>query len=90
MKLLLCCVCNDIVALRPHERSCECGLVSGRYVDRLWVEVEGPCLVMGTRNSQIKHAMQVEHEPYVGPNYRWWVINEGHHMRRRTVAESAP
>jgi hypothetical protein len=89
MKLLLCALCTDIVALRPHERSCECGASSGRYVDKLWVEVEGPAFVLGTRNDQIRHALHTEPEPYVGPNYRWWRIRDGHHVRRRTVVEDA-
>lgn len=89
MKLLMCAACLDVVALRPTERACECGLSSGRYVDRLWVEVEGPCLVLGTRDDQIRHALRVEHEPRVGPNYRWWVLCDGHHMRRRSAAEEA-
>ena len=90
MKLLLCAVCMDVVALRSYARSCECGLSAGRYLDRLWAEVEGPCLVLGTRNDQIRHALRVEHEPRVGPNYRWWVVNDGHHVvRRRTIPEGA-
>jgi hypothetical protein len=83
MKLVHCLLCGDIVALRPRERSCECGASSGRYVDHIWVEVIGPCRVLGTRNDQIRHSLAVEHVPHVGPNYRWWVVLDGHHVRRR-------
>lgn len=35
MKLLLCRRCQDVIRLKDIMRSCECGAVSGKYVDEL-------------------------------------------------------
>lgn len=46
MKLLLCCRCGDVFALRQQVRSCECGSTEGRYVDEVNAEYSGKHAVM--------------------------------------------
>ncbi len=50
MKLLLCTACSDVIALRHHERYCECGKSKGRYTDELNAEYSGNALLLGFQN----------------------------------------
>ena len=51
MKLFYCKSCHDIRALTTTPRSCECGKVSGRYVDKVNAVIKGPAVPLGFANS---------------------------------------
>lgn len=58
MKLLLCVHCYDVVKMSTKElRKCDCGSVSGRYVDHINVEVSGDPIVLGFNNSSLERAV---------------------------------
>ncbi len=58
MKLILCVHCYDVVKLSTKSvRKCECGSVSGRYVDDLNIEVTGDPIVLGFANNSLKRAI---------------------------------
>lgn len=58
MKLLLCVQCYDIVKLSTKTlRKCECGSVSGRYIDYVNAEVTGDPIVIGFNNSSLERAV---------------------------------
>jgi hypothetical protein len=77
MKLLNCLDCNDVVALLPmQDRKCYCGSSIGRYLsDGLRAIYNGPCRILGMRNSQYNQAVS-------GEDYVWFVIPEGHNIKR--------
>ena len=76
MKLLNCQSCNDIVALHTQMRECLCGKSSGRYQpDGLKAVYQGPARILGMRNSQYSYAVP-------GQDYVWFVIPEGHNIRK--------
>jgi len=58
MKLLFCKKCYDVVNLSTKNvRTCECGSVSGRYVDYINAEVTGDPIVLGFNNSSFERAI---------------------------------
>ena len=74
-KLLNCRVCHDVVKIRKSIRICACGKSSARYADPRWVEYQGPAQILGILNSEYTGATPEQ-------NYRWFVIPEGHHIRK--------
>lgn len=61
MKLLFCLNCGDVMSLRTqHSRECECGAVSGRYIDDLNVEVTGNPIVLGFANQSFLNAVRIQ------------------------------
>ena len=56
MKLLYCPRCLDIVRLMRHERTCECGAVSGRYIDNSNAEYAGGAMPIGLANGDVEEA----------------------------------
>jgi hypothetical protein len=71
MKLLNCTLCNDVVALAPETRTCYCGKASGKYINRMDVEVKGKCRILGMRNDQYLQSFK-DNNPRA--NYNWFVI----------------
>lgn len=65
MKLLCCCACRDVVALRLEWRTCACGLTSGRYVDNLNAVIygeQGHFAALGIANNSLAGALQTQRE----------------------------
>lgn len=63
MKLLYCPRCQSVFSLHLHLRSCECGLVKGRYEPNgvtAVVNGEGYSLAMG--NGSFNMALAMSHE----------------------------
>lgn len=61
MKLLFCVHCYDVVSLSTKSvRKCECGSVSGRYVDYINAEVTGDPIVLGFQNSSFERAIRMQ------------------------------
>lgn len=58
MKLLLCPACWDVFKLAIRTRSCQCGAVSGRYVDNLYAEVNGKGVSLAIGNGSLFNAMR--------------------------------
>jgi hypothetical protein len=56
MKLLFCPLCGDVRKLQRSLTTCECGHVSGRYVDSLHAEVSATALVLGMGNGYLQQA----------------------------------
>lgn len=61
MKLLLCQECKDIFKLRFSEtKYCHCKKSSGKYIDTVNVEIQGPCTLIGFPNIKF-HASHMIH-----------------------------
>lgn len=75
VKLLNCKICHDVQKIRKSTRVCACGKSSARYIDPRWVEYQGPAQILGILNSEYTGATPEQ-------NYRWFVIPEGHHIRK--------
>lgn len=61
MKLILCEMCSDIVALKIGTgRSCSCGQSGGRYINNLDAEVWGPCFKIGFANASFIEALRAQ------------------------------
>ncbi len=61
MKLLLCLKCSDIFPLIPgRDKSCHCGLTSGENIDGLNVEISGPCIPIGFKNSSFIQSLKMQ------------------------------
>ncbi len=60
MKLLACKECNDLFELSMNEKKCHCGKSSGKYIDVLNVEVNGPCRILGIDSSAINEEGSVD------------------------------
>lgn len=59
MKLIFCVACQDIVSLRLEEmRSCSCGRVYGRYVDKIKAEVSTTAISLGIDNNSLIQALK--------------------------------
>lgn len=60
MKLLYCPACGDCVTMRPdHDRRCECGACSGRYVGTTKMVVEGRDVqIIAFRNDKFMAVMR--------------------------------
>jgi hypothetical protein len=75
MKLLLCNSCGDLFNLDLHLKSCSCGKVKGKYIDRqnAVVNGEGQSIAIGNRSLDhaIFNALHLEDDPrqreYVDP-----------------------
>lgn len=53
MKLIMCPDCNDIVALTRWKKSCKCGKVYGRYVDKLKAKVSPNAILLAIDTNKI-------------------------------------
>ena len=52
MKLIKCPDCDDMVAMRPWTKQCQCGRCKGKYQDNgITLEVQGKPMVYGVNNS---------------------------------------
>jgi hypothetical protein len=51
MKLLYCIECASVFGLKESITHCACGKSSGRYLDIMNAEYEGPCLPLGFANA---------------------------------------
>jgi len=74
MKLILCKLCGDVVALRPKQRTCECGASSGRYLGPVKATIAGPCLPIGFLNRGLKEAIENRPEQGMGAVFTAFVI----------------
>lgn len=94
MKLLLCIKCSDVVALRSsQERTCECGLCGGKYVDDLNAEYWGPAYLLGFANSSLVSALRLQiaegdSDEVMGGIYRG--EKKGRDFTAFIIPESAP
>lgn len=60
MKLLYCYKCGDVFQLRLGvERSCECGEVTGRYIDRTNAVTNGKGVSLAIGNGSLQGAIQI-------------------------------
>ena len=58
MKLLFCLDCGDMFSLRIGKlRTCDCGRVSGQYVDRTTAEVNGKGVSVAIGNGSLSGAI---------------------------------
>lgn len=93
MKLLLCVQCYDVVKLSTKAvRMCECGSVSGRYVDYLNAEVTGDPIVLGFDNHSLKRAvvMQLGHGDSTETMYYCGgKVNRGRNFEAFIIPDSA-
>ena len=57
MKLIVCDVCRDVLALHNGWQQCSCGMIGGKYVDgrvaKIEVEDRGQARVLGVPNALI-------------------------------------
>jgi hypothetical protein len=58
MKLLLCPICNDVFKLSLRPRSCECGRVTGRYIDDLLAETNGKGISLAIGNGSLTESIK--------------------------------
>lgn len=56
MKLLWCPKCNDVIRLQYFIRSCECGRVSGKYLNNVEAVSNGKGVSIGIGNAHISMA----------------------------------
>ncbi len=54
MKLLFCPYCHDLFRLQRLVRSCECGRVSGRYINRTEAVVNGEGFSVAISNGSLE------------------------------------
>ena len=57
MKLLFCPKCYDVFKLAYTERSCQCGRVTGRYVDNRNAVTNGNGVSIGIGNGHLMRAV---------------------------------
>lgn len=57
MKLLLCHSCGDLFNLDLHLKSCSCGQVKGKYINREEAVVNGNGLSIAIGNGSLDRAM---------------------------------
>lgn len=57
MKLLFCPDCSHVFSLHFNLRSCDCGKVSGRYIDRVTAEVNGQGISLAIGNGSLRQAI---------------------------------
>jgi hypothetical protein len=82
MKLLYCHKCGDVFQLRLHvERSCECGEVTGRYIDRTNAVTNGKGASLAIGNGSLHDALtlvaNMSSERAFYPVMCWARPNEG-------------
>lgn len=86
MKILFCTNCWDVLALRAQPRNCLCG----KSVDRLNVEISGPCFVRAFLNGNFSEVVRQQmrdgdlNEKLTLPPY------EGHTRGREFMAFIVP
>jgi len=59
MKLLYCPNCEDIIKLRTKVRFCDCGAISGRYLDNKMAVYTGDAVPLGIDNNMFLGAVIV-------------------------------
>lgn len=74
MKLIFCEKCSDVVRLIEKERTCECGLSSGRYLDGLNAVFSGPAIPLGFSNPTLALALGRQPEEGWGVDFKAFVI----------------
>ena len=74
MKLIFCPSCRDVLALRMHFRSCECGKSGGRYVDNLNAIIKGDAIPIGFHNMSFGTAVGLQPLQGWGRNFVAFVI----------------
>lgn len=57
MKLLYCSKCNHVFSLGRNLRTCDCGLVKGKYIDAVNAEVNGEGFSLAIGNGSLWNAM---------------------------------
>lgn len=81
MKFLNCLQCNDIVLMYlGGAHVCLCGRSQGTYIDRRQAEYSGPARVLGMLNGEYADSIHTDSTEKI--NYRWFVIPEGHNIRK--------
>jgi hypothetical protein len=60
IKLFFCPFCKDLLALRKHYRSCECGRSGGKYIDNLNAEITGEAVGIGIHNMSLGTAIGLQ------------------------------
>ena len=79
MKLLYCQKCQDIIRLKNQERTCECGLTKGKYIDNLNAEFSGAFAVpIGFDNNSLLQALIIygDTDLKIGSNFKAFIITE--------------
>lgn len=77
MKLLLCNVCYDILALNTKRwRTCDCGSCGGQYnYDNVTATIGGQCRILGIAN------------PFLSPEWQEWSEEERTEYRKKHYPE---
>lgn len=60
MKLFFCPCCKDLLALRKHYRTCECGKSGGKYLDNRNAEISGEAIPIGIHNQSLGTAIGLQ------------------------------
>lgn len=58
MKLMYCPSCYDVVQLRRKYRTCECGRVSGRYINNIEAEISADAISIAIGNGSFLQAIE--------------------------------
>lgn len=59
MKLLFCTECEDIIRLKTGNlKKCDCGRISGRYIDEINAVYSGPAYPIGIDNNYFAQAIR--------------------------------
>lgn len=73
MKLIRCINCLDWVKLTDKRKWCECRRVSGLYINREDIYINGPCMPFGVNNLSWQYAMDAHLATFEG-----WFYHTGY------------
>lgn len=74
MKLLACTECASVFSLALSEKRCDCGKTTGRYIDDLNAEFDGPGIPLGFHNLKFVSALRNQPEEGMGERFEAFVI----------------
>ncbi len=74
MKLIFCPICKDVLALRMHFRTCECGKSGGQYTGNLNATINGEAVPLGFHNLSFVNALGMQPLKGWGKNFEAFVI----------------
>lgn len=91
MKLIFCKYCQDVIKLIQQKRSCQCGKISGYYVDHLNAEVSDEAIVIGFDNSSLMKALvEYKNQPNGIPVKGRYYTHKGFDFNAFIIPEGAP
>lgn len=77
MKLIFCTVCNDVLRLYRHRRTCECGAAWGHYLeDNLHAAIGASAIPLGFRNDEFARDLRARPAVGLGSRFAAFVIPE--------------